>query len=208
MKKKVILASKSIDRCEILKRAKISFDTIVANINENEFKDRITNPIQLVKELAKAKVLYVKKKVLEKNLDAIIIGADTIVELNGEIIGKANSENQAFRILKRLQNKPHNLLTGLAITETFFQKVIVDYECTVVYFAQLSDQEIWNYIKSGEWKGRAGAYSIRDRASIFVKSINGSFSNVVGLPLFKIYEILKKEFNFNIEFNIKVESSE
>ena len=198
MLKNIILASKSIDRCEILKRAKIRFDTIVASINENEFKDRISNPIQLVKELAKAKVLYVKKKVLEKNLDAIIIGADTIVEFNGEIIGKANNEDQAFRILKRLQNKPHNLLTGLAITETFFQKVIVDYECTVVYFAHLSDQEIWTYVKSGEWKGRAGAYSIRDKANLFVKSIEGSFSNVVGLPLFKIYEILKKEYNFNL----------
>jgi len=196
--KKIILASKSIDRCEILKRAKIPFDTIVANINENEFKDRISNPIQLVKELAKAKVLYVKKKVLEKNLDAIIIGADTIVEFNGEIIGKANNEDQAFRILKRLQNNSHNLLTGLAITETFFQKLIVDYECSVVYFAHLSDQEILTYVKSGEWKGRAGAYSIRDKASLFVKSINGSFSNVVGLPLFKIYEILNKEFNFNL----------
>ena len=187
-----------MDRCEILKRAKIPFDTIAANINENEFKEQISNPIQLVKELAKAKVLYVKKKVLEKNLDAIIIGADTIVEFNGEIIGKANNEDQAFRILKRLQNKPHNLLTGLAITETFFQKLIVDYECTVVYFAHLSDQEILTYVKSGEWKGRAGAYSIRDKASLFVKSVNGSFTNVVGLPLFKIYEILNKEFNFNL----------
>jgi len=166
LKKKIILASKSIDRCEILKRVKIPFDTIVANINENEFKERISNPIQLVKELARAKVLYVKKKALKKNFDAIIIGADTIVEFNGEIIGKANNEDQAFHILQRLQNKPHNLLTGLAITETFFQKVIVDYECTVVYFAHLSDQEIWAYIKSGEWKGRAGAYSIRDKASL------------------------------------------
>ena len=198
MQKTIILASKSIDRCEILKRAKIPFDTIVANIDENEFKDRISDPIQLIKELAKAKALYVKKKVLEKNLDAIIIGADTIVEYNGEIIGKANNEDQAFHILQRLQNKPHNLLTGLAITETFLQKMIVDYEYTVVYFAHLSDQEIWTYVKSGEWKGRAGAYSIRDKASLFVKSIEGSFSNVVGLPLFKIYEILKKEFNFNL----------
>ncbi|MFX0019882.1 MAG: nucleoside triphosphate pyrophosphatase [Promethearchaeota archaeon] len=198
MKKKIILASKSIDRCEILKRAKISFDTISANINENEFKDRINNPIQLVKELAKAKVLYAKKKVLEKNIDAIIIGADTIVEFKGEIIGKANNEDQAFRILKKLQNESHNLLTGLAITETFYQKLIVDYENTVVYFAHLSDQEILTYVKSGEWKGRAGAYSIRDKASLFVKSINGSFSNVVGLPLFKINEILNKEFNFNL----------
>jgi len=198
LKKKIILASKSIDRCEILKRAKIPFDTIVAKVDENELKDNISDPIHLIKELAKAKALYVKKRVLEENIDAIVIGADTIVEYNGEIIGKANNEDQAFLILQRLQNKPHNLLTGLAITETFLQKIIVDYECTVVYFAHLSDQEIRTYVKSGEWKGRAGAYSIRDRASLFVESIVGSFSNVVGLPLFKIYEILKKEFNFNL----------
>ncbi|MFX1494147.1 MAG: Maf family protein [Promethearchaeota archaeon] len=198
MQKKIILASKSIERCEILKRVKIPFDTIVAKINENEFKDRISNPIQLIQELAKAKALYVKKRVMEENLDAIIIGADSIVEYNGEIIGKANNEDQAFHILQRLQNKPHNLLTGLAITETISRKIIIDYECTVVYLAHLSDPEIWTYVKSGEWKGRAGAYSIRDKASLFVKSIEGSFSNVVGLPLFKIYEILKKEFNFNL----------
>ncbi|MFX1589110.1 MAG: Maf family protein [Promethearchaeota archaeon] len=198
MQKKIILASKSIDRCEILKRVKIPFDTIVAEIDENEFKDRFSNPIQLIKELAKAKALNVKKRVLEEKLDAIIIGADTIVEYNGEIIGKANNEDQAFHILQRLQNKPHNLLTGLAITETISQKMIIDYECTVVYFAHLSDQEIWTYVKSGEWKGRAGAYSIREKASFFVKSIDGSFTNVVGLPLFKIYDILKKEFNFNL----------
>ncbi|MFX0026415.1 MAG: Maf family protein [Candidatus Hermodarchaeota archaeon] len=198
MQKKIILASKSMDRCEILKTLKISFDAIVAKIDENKFKDRISNPIQLVKELAKAKALDVKRRVLEDDLDAIIIGADTIVEYNGEIIGKANNEDQAFHILQRLQNKAHNLITGLAITETSSLKMIVDYECTVVYFAQLSDQEIWTYVKSGEWKGRAGAYSIRDKASLFVKAIEGSFSNVVGLPLFKIYEILKKEFNLNL----------
>ena len=76
--------------------------------------------------------------------------------------------------------------------------MIIDYDCTEVKFLLLSDEEILDYIKSGEWKGRAGAYSIRERASLFIDSIDGSISNVIGLPMQKIYKILKNEFNLNL----------
>jgi len=198
LQKKIILASQSRDRHEILKRAKIPFEIKVANIDEDKFKKNINVPIKLIKELAKAKALYVKKSILEEGLNAIIIAADTIVECDNQIIGKATSEENAFQILKLLQNKQHNLLTGIAIVDTLSSKIIVDFEQTIVYFGRLSDKEIWSYIKTGEWKGRAGAYSINNKANIFIKSINGSFSNVIGLPLFKIYTILKEQFNFNL----------
>ncbi|MFW9771355.1 MAG: Maf family protein [Promethearchaeota archaeon] len=198
MLEKIILASQSRDRHEILRRAKIPFETRVAKIDEDIYKRKIKIPVNLVKELAKAKALYVKRLIMEESLNAIIIAADTIVDCNKEVIGKPSNQEQAYQMLKKLQNKSHNLLTGIALTATSSSNLIVDYESTTVHFGELSDEEIWSYLKSGEWKGRAGAYSINDKANIFVKSIDGSFSNVIGLPLFKIYELLKRYFNFNL----------
>ena len=136
--------------------------------------------------------------VKNKNIEAIIIAADTVVEFKGKIIGKAKNKAQAFQILKSLINSSHNLLTGVAITELNNPKVVVDYDCTIVTFLDISDNEIRNYINTEEWKGRAGAYSIRDRASLFIKEIRGSPSNVIGLPMQKIFQILKKDFGLNL----------
>ena len=196
--KKIILASKSIDRSEIFKRAGIPFEIFVTNINEDKFKTKFSNAVELVKELAKAKMLFTQNELEKKNMDAIIIAADTIVVLRGEIIGKAYNEEEAFKILKKLVGKSHKLITGIAITEIQNPKTIIESDTTIVEFLQLSDEEIWQYIKSNEWKGRAGAYSIRDKASLFIRKINGSSSNVIGLPMHKIYEILRTEFGLNL----------
>ncbi|MFX1391126.1 MAG: Maf family protein [Promethearchaeota archaeon] len=200
--KKILLASKSIDRSNLLDHAGISFEIFVSNIDEEKYKKLFPNPIDLVKELAKAKTLFVKKKI-ENELEAIIIGADTIVELDGEIIGKPHNEKDAFNILRKLMGKAHKLITGMAISETNNPKIIVDLDTTIVEFIQLSDMEIINYIKTNEWKGRAGAYSIMDRASLFIKKIEGSSSNVIGLPMHKLFEILKSEFNQNLFITTK-----
>ena len=196
--KRIILASKSIDRSKILNRLNISFETLDTNINESNYKDQYSDPIDLVKELAKAKALKAKELLRSEEIETIIIAADTIVELNGKIIGKAQNEIEAFQILKSLANRSHNLITGIALTGVEDPKIIVDYDITVVTFLDLSNDDIRNYLKSDEWKGRAGAYSIRDRASLFVKEIRGSPSNVVGLPMQMIFEILKTEFNMNL----------
>ena len=148
--------------------------------------------------LAEEKAKAAKKSLLEKKIEGIVIAADTLVELNGQIIGKPLDEKDAFRILKLLINHAHNLITGIAITEISSPKMIKDYDSTKVEFLPLTDEEIRNYLKCGEWKGRAGAYSIRDRASLFIKSIEGSPSNVIGLPMHKIFEHLKQEFNLNL----------
>ncbi len=196
--KKIILASKSIDRSEILNKLNISFETLNTNINESDYKDKFSNPIDLVKELAKAKALKAKELLKNESMEAIIIAADTIVELNGKIIGKAQNETEAFQILKSLTNRSHNLITGIALTDIDDPKIIVDYDITVVTFLDLSDDDIRNYIEIEEWKGRAGAYSIMDRASLFIKEIRGSPSNVIGLPMHKIFKILRSEFNLNL----------
>ena len=196
--KRIILASKSVDRYKILNRLNISFETLDTNINESNYKDQYSDPFDLIKELAKAKALKAKELLRSEEIGTIIIAADTIVEFNGKIIGKAKNEIEAFQILKSLANRSHNLITGIAITSVDDTKIVVDYDITVVTFLDLSDDDIRNYLKSEEWKGRAGAYSIRDRASLFVKEIRGSPSNVIGLPMQKIFKILKTEFNLNL----------
>ena len=120
------------------------------------------------------------------------------MELEGEIIGKAFNDEEAFNIIKKLRGKTHNLITGVAITETHKLKIIVDSDITTVEFLYLSDEDIWNYINTNEWKGRAGAYSIMDKASLFINRIIGATSNVIGLPMHKIYKILKSEFKMNL----------
>ena len=196
--KKIILASKSIDRTELFNRIDIPFEVQASNIDEEKFKKRISDPILLVKELANAKLLYVKGELIKKNSQALIIAADTIVELNGIIIGKAKNPEGASKILKNLMGKAHNLITGIAISNTDDPKIIIDHAITSVEFLTLSDSEIDNYVKTNEWKGRAGAYSINDKASLFISKINGSSSNVIGLPMHKIYEILKNDFGLNL----------
>jgi septum formation protein len=197
---KIILASESVDRKELLKRLLIPFDVIITNINEEKFKSEIKNPIELVMYLAEVKANAAKNLLKKKNQkdDYIIIAADTVVLFQGEIIGKAKNKDQAFSILKKLNNNTHSLITGIAITQLNYPKVIKDYDKTTVTFLALTDKEINTYIDSNEWKGRAGAYSIEDRASMFIEKIEGSPSNVVGLPLQKIFHILKTEFKASI----------
>jgi len=196
--KKIILASKSIDRQEIFNRCKIPFELHIINIDEDQFKQQIIDPIDLVMQLAKAKATKAKEELLNKYENAIILAADTIVEFKGKIIGKASDEIEAFQILKKLSGNVHELITGIAITELSSSKVIVAHDRTSVKFLKLSDKEIRNYMQTGEWKGRAGAYSVNDKASVFIESINGSSSNVMGLPMHKIFLILKNEFNVNL----------
>ena len=146
--KRIILASKSVDRYKILNRLNISFETLDTNINESNYKDQYSNPIDLVKELAKAKALKAKELLRSEEIGTIIIAADTIVEFNGKIIGKAKNEIEAFQILKSLANRSHNLITGIAITSVDDTKIIIDYDTTVVTFLDLSDDDIRNYLKS------------------------------------------------------------
>ncbi len=196
--KNIILASKSIDRGKILHNALIPFDFLLTYVDEEKFKQEIVDPVDLVRKIAEAKVKNAKNIVINEKKDAIIIAADTMVEINGEIIGKAANVLEAFSTLKKLVGKTHSLLTGIAITETYNDKIIVDHDITKVTFLDLSDQDIKNYVKTGEWKGRAGAYSINDKASLIIESIHGSPTNVIGLPLYKIFSILKDEFDTNL----------
>jgi septum formation protein len=195
---KIVLASKSIDRRKILHRLGIQFEVLKTNVDEETYKGKISNPIELSMKLAELKATKANNLLKNKNDDYLIIAADTIVECKGKIIGKAKSKDQAFEILKTLNNNTHYLITGIAISQTRTTKIIRDHEITKVTFMTLSDYEIQTYIDFDEWQGRAGAYSIMDKASILIKKINGSFSNIVGLPMNKVFQILKNDFDINI----------
>jgi septum formation protein len=202
----IILASKSKDRKKLLERIGITFKIIISDVKEEKFKKEIINSSKLVQKLAKAKALNVKEKVNSQNMDSyVIIAADTIVDFRGKLIGKADNEEQAFNTLKMLSGKTHNLITGIAITNGA-GPCITDFDKTKVKFNKLTDNEIWNYIKTNEWKGRAGCYSLNEKASLFTEEIIGSPSNVIGLPMHKIYKILKNEFNLNLMNNKIIET--
>ncbi|MBN1801334.1 MAG: septum formation protein Maf [Candidatus Lokiarchaeota archaeon] len=195
---KIVLASASIDRRKILERSKVPFSVFATQVDEDAYKKEITNPIELIKTLARLKAITARETLKKRGEEAIIVAADTVIYHDGTIIGKASNEQEAFVILHQLMGTQHSLMTGIAITDTKTSKIVVDHDETLVTFSLISDNEIKEYLKLEEWKGRAGAYSLREAASLFVESIKGSPSNVLGLPMSKLRYILKKEFEINL----------
>ncbi len=177
----VILASASPRRKRLLEERGLKVTVIPPNVNE-DVTSGIT-PENYCKNLA-----VLKAKSVYKGDGKTVIGADTIVCLDGEIIKKPNSVNDAYNVLKKLSNKTHKVITGYCVIKN--GKVISNYLETLVTFNQLSDELICDYISSGSPFDKAGGYGIQDGYPL-VKSIVGDFNNVVGLPIDKILEILE-----------------
>lgn len=178
---KIILASSSPRRMEILKNLGLEFEVIPSN-----YEEVIVNksPVELVCYLAENKALEVASRLENGN---IIIAADTMVFINNTLLGKPHTEEAAYTMLKSLSGKEHQVITGLCILSKNLNKTYIDYEVTNVYFKELSDEEIWNYIHTGEPLDKAGAYGIQGFGGLFVKRIEGCYFNVVGLPINKLY---------------------
>ena len=172
---RVILASASSRRHELLSHILSTFEIQSADIDETPQPDEL--PATLVERLAKSKALVI----LRKNPEAIVIGADTIVTLGHEIFAKPTSQNDSIAILKKLSAKRHTVMTGVAIVSA--SKVLSTVVKTEVEFTCLSTTQIQNYWQTGEPQDKAGSYAIQGIGGKFVKQINGSYSNVVGLPL-------------------------
>ncbi|SHF02224.1 septum formation protein [Caldanaerobius fijiensis DSM 17918] len=183
---KIILASQSPRRRDLLASLGVDFQTIASNTEENlNTKD----PVELVTELSRQKALNVAYQL---DYDSIVIGADTIVYVDGNILGKPENEIDAFNKLKLLQGRSHQVYTGICIVKVPSYKIISDYAMTQVWIKSMKDQEIRNYIKTGEVMDKAGAYAIQGRGSLIVEKIEGCYYNVVGLPLNKLNEMLKQ----------------
>lgn len=190
---KIILASASYRRRDILKKHNIHFGIITSDIVENI--DDSNFPETSVMSLAFQKAVDVSRKI---DSDSLIIAADTIVYFDGKIIGKPKDKAEAIETLKKLSGQTHSVYTGIAIIKTNSNEKVVDYCRTKVKFRILDDEMIRKYISASEYMDKAGGYGIQDKGALFVESIDGSYSNVVGLPIVKLDILLKKYFQINL----------
>jgi len=184
--RKIILASKSKQRGQLLKTIGLDFE-----IEKSNYIEDMTEKLPAHK-LAQKLALGKAQGVAKKRKNAIIIGADSFVILGKEFLGKPRTPRKARETLKKINGKKHQLITGIAIIDTKKNKTITDYEITEVWMKKLSNKEIEEYIKTGEPLDKAGGYAIQKLGCLFIKKINGGYTNVVGLPINKIYEHLLK----------------
>jgi septum formation protein len=176
---KIVLASASPRRKELMQKHGLVFDVVVSDVDESKFAvDNIT-PQEYAKTLALAKAAYVA----EDYPDSLVIGADTIADCDGKIIGKAENEQHAEFITRLLFSRPHRVITGVALVRPIDNIEIVDSDITIVYPRKMSDKQIAAHIKGGTWQGKAGAYAIQETGDEFVEKIDGSLTNVMGLPM-------------------------
>jgi septum formation protein len=183
--KRLILASSSPRRAQLLKLIGLEFEIIDSKFNERD--EVYTIPEVHVLELAEKKA----RKVAENINDAIIVGADTIVVLNNHMLGKPRTANEAREMLRTLSGKTHTVYTGLAIVDKPSEEMVSDYQRTRVTFRELNDREIEQYVKTKNPMDKAGAYGIQDQSAVFVSKIEGCFYNVMGFPLAKFYQTLQ-----------------
>lgn len=185
---KIVLASASERRQELIKRIFESFDICVSSFDEAkvEFNGVCST---YVMEIAKGKALNVTNSMEEK---AVVIGCDTIVSLDGKILGKPIDSGDAEDMLKYLSGKTHQVYSGIAIVDSYSGNIKTDYSCTDVRFSEISSQEIEKYIETGEPFGKAGAYGIQGYGGVFVEEIHGCYYNVVGLPLNKLKKMFRE----------------
>ena len=191
---KIILASASPRRSQLLKQVGADFEVVTSDVEENV--DPKVPPSEVVQALAYAKASDVACRINDRA--CIIIGADTIVVYNHDILGKPQHERHAYEMLRMLSGTKHEVFTGFAIIDKDTGKAIKQYQKTLVTFRHIEDKEIMAYIKTGEPMDKAGAYGIQEIGSLFIESIQGDYFTVVGLPMMKLYMTLKDEFGIHL----------
>ncbi len=191
--KKIILASSSPKRKELLDRTGLIFEVVPSNYKEDMTLDLI--PSELAKFLSKGKAEDVAGKIN----NAIIISADTFVSFNNKIIGKPHTKKKAQETLRILSDQTHSVFTGFTIVDTEKNKVISKAIETIISFKKLSDKMIDNYIETKNPLEYAGSYTLDDIMDDFVKKIEGDYSSVIGLPLNDIIRTLEEEFNIKVD---------
>jgi septum formation protein len=188
---KLVLASASPRREEILKNLNLKFTIVPSKINEEEFTN--SDPSELVKILALEKA----ESVSELVEDAIVIAADTVVVYDNQILGKPEDEADAKNMLKTLSSNHHQVITGFAVLNSQTGESYIDHNITDVKMVTITDQEIDNYIETGEPMDKAGSYAIQGFGGLFVEEIKGSYHSVMGLPIHQLAKLLDK-FNYGI----------
>lgn len=182
---RIILASGSPRRKEILSKLNLEFEVLPANVEEEAVS---SNPIITARSLSRLKA----KAVWLKNKDALVIGADTVVYFRGKVLGKPKNEQEAFSMLRSLSGNWHMVVSSVSFFS--YAKKLTIHDVAKVKFRKLTEKEIWDYIKSGEPMDKAGAYGIQEFGATIVEKIRGNFYTVMGLPIVKVYQVLKEVF--------------
>ncbi len=197
---RIILASNSPRRKEILTSLNLNFSIKSPSFDENSVND--DDKFELCRKIAKGKGLSVFNELQNSGFDlakseanAVILAADTLVFCEGQKLGKPKDEKQAKTMLELLSGKKHSVVTAIFCMDIVSSKIVEKQAVSSVYFKSMSSKEINFYLKTKEWQGVAGAYKIQERAAFFIEKIEGSYSNIVGLPIFDLYEALA-ELNF------------
>ena len=193
---KLMLASKSPRRAEILRAVGWEFEAIAADIDESRYASE--DAVSYVKRLAQTKAETIARKLPE----SLVLGADTVVVIGEEILGQPRDDEDARRMLQLLNNQWHEVLTGVALVRAGQSsstpagrprsQVLVDHETTRVRFCEMSTEEIDWYVSTGEPRGKAGAYAIQGKGGLFIEGLQGDYFNVVGLPVRLVYELLRR----------------
>lgn len=184
--KKLILASASPRRSDLLRLLGMSFDVVPSHVSEN--LDRSIPPADYVREISIRKARAVAADFREE----IVLGADTVVVLEGDILEKPAGEDEAVQMLGRLSGKTHRVYTGLALIDTGSGRSLQDVAVTDVSMRPITPEEIRQYVQTREPMDKAGGYAVQGRAAAFVHSISGCFYNVVGLPLSLFCSLLER----------------
>lgn len=187
---KLILASSSPRRIELLRRLGLGFE-VVKPLWETRVID--DDPV----EVAELTALEKARAVAGGFTEGLVIGADTIVVIDDEILGKPRDEEEARLFLRKLSGRVHRVITGIAVVDAGRGREEVDHEVTEVKFKELSEEEIELYIASGEPFDKAGGYGIQGLGSLFVEWIKGDYFNVVGLPIYRL-SLLLRRFGFDV----------
>ncbi len=184
---RLVLASSSPRRAAVLAAAGFEFAVAAAGVDESR---QAGEPAEAyVRRLAESKARAVAKRIAPP---AIVIGADTVVDLGGQVLGKPASAEYAVRMLRKLSERTHQVLTALAAVQAPGGAAWVEEERTAVTFMRLSEAEIAAYVASGEPLDKAGAYAIQGLGGRFITRVEGCYFNVVGLPLARLYRMLKE----------------
>ncbi|MHC5146577.1 MAG: Maf family protein [Planctomycetota bacterium] len=183
-----ILASASPRRRDLLRKAGYCFEIVPSAVDESKYDTNGITSEKHTKILALAKA----KDIAAKFPNAVVMGSDTVVDLDGEIIGKPDHAEHAEEITRKLFSKPHKVITGLALVCIEKSIEIVEADTTIVYPRKLTEAQIADHITNGQWEGKAGAYGIQETGDEFVDHIDGSFTNVMGLPMEMTERLLEK----------------
>lgn len=182
----IILASASPRRQQLLELIGLDFAVMISDVEEDNTQNLLPQELAITHAVDKAKAI--SRKVSQ---DTVIIGADTIVVLDNKVFGKPQDSQEAITMLTALAGREHTVISGVAVVKN--AEVVSGYSSTTVTFRSLSPEQIKRYVDTGEPMDKAGAYAIQGKGALLVESITGCYSNVVGLPLVKLSQLLEQQ---------------